>query len=125
MLGARGKSPSLVLQDLYAVNDNIAKFDCITFSEVLEHLEDPKGALVKLRSLLKPTGRLFINVPINSPAPDHLYLLRSPEEATDAIQNAGFEIERAEFYPMTNHTLEQARRHNLTISACMIGRPPA
>jgi 2-polyprenyl-3-methyl-5-hydroxy-6-metoxy-1,4-benzoquinol methylase len=125
MLGARGKCPSLVLQDLYAVDDNSAKFDCITFSEVLEHLEDPKGALIKLRSLLKPGGRLFVNVPINSPAPDHLYLLRGPEEAIAAVSEAGFEIERAEFYPMTNHTLDQARKHKLTISACIIGRRPS
>jgi SAM-dependent methyltransferase len=125
MLGARGRSPSLVLQDLYAAGNDSARFDCITFSEVLEHLEDPQGALVKLRSLLKPTGRLFVNVPINSPAPDHLYLLASPEEAIAAVEAAGFEIERAEFYPMTNHTLEQARKHKLTISACIIGRRAA
>jgi 2-polyprenyl-3-methyl-5-hydroxy-6-metoxy-1,4-benzoquinol methylase len=125
MLGARGKSPSLLLQDLYAADDQGARFDCVTFSEVLEHLEDPKGALVKLRSLLKPTGRLFVNVPINSPAPDHLYLLESPEEAVAAVEAAGFEIEHAEFYPMTNHTLEQARKHKLTISACIVGRRAA
>jgi 2-polyprenyl-3-methyl-5-hydroxy-6-metoxy-1,4-benzoquinol methylase len=124
MLGARGRSPALVLQDLYAVDDSSTKFDCIAFSEVLEHLEDPKGALIKLKSLLKTAGRIFINVPINSPAPDHLYLLRSPEEAIEAVESAGFEIERAEFYPMTNHTIEQARKHRLTISACMIVRRP-
>lgn len=123
IMGMSGKKPELVLQDLYAVPDDSAKFDCLTFSEVLEHLEDPKGALVKLRSLLKPAGRLFVNVPINSPAPDHLYLLRSPEDAVDAVRAAGFEIERAEFFPMTNHTMEQARKHKLTISACIIARP--
>jgi 2-polyprenyl-3-methyl-5-hydroxy-6-metoxy-1,4-benzoquinol methylase len=123
LLGATARRPSLVLQDLYAIEDDGVKFDCVTFSEVLEHLEDPKGALLKLRSLLKPGGRLFVNVPINSPAPDHLYLLRTPEEAVAAVKDAGFAIERAEFYPMTNHSLEQARKHKLTISACIIGRP--
>jgi 2-polyprenyl-3-methyl-5-hydroxy-6-metoxy-1,4-benzoquinol methylase len=125
MLGLRDKQPTLVLQDLYAVDDNSTKFDCITFSEVLEHLEDPKAALIKLWSLLNVGGRLFVNVPINSPAPDHLYLLRSPEEAIDAVKSAGYEIEHAEFYPMTNHTMDQARKHKLTISACIIGRRSA
>lgn len=124
-LGARGKHPTLLLQDLYAVDSNSKKFDCVTFSEVLEHLEDPKGAIAKLFSILKPGGRLFVNVPINSPAPDHLFLLRTPEEAVDFIANAGFEIDQAEFYPMTNHTMDQARKHKLTISACIIGRRPA
>ena len=36
-----------------------------------------------------------------------------------------FEVEHAEFYPMTNHTMDQARKHKLTISACIIGRRPA
>lgn len=65
-----------------------------------------------------------MNVPINSPAPDHLFLLRSTEEAVHFMKDAGFEIERAEFFPMTNHTLDQARKHQLTISACIIARRP-
>lgn len=121
-LGVQSKRVNLVLQDLYAVDENDKKFDCVTFSEVLEHLEDPKGALAKLFSILKPGGRLFVNVPINSPAPDHLYLVSTTDEAVNVVKNAGFEIERAEFYPMTNHTIDQARKHKLTISACIIGR---
>lgn len=124
ILGAKGKRVDLVLQDLYAAEENCRRFDCIVFSEVLEHLEDPHGALAKLFSILKPGGRMFVNVPINSPAPDHLYLLRTPDEAVDVVRDAEFEIERAEFFPMTNHTLEQARKHKLTISACIIGRRP-
>jgi 2-polyprenyl-3-methyl-5-hydroxy-6-metoxy-1,4-benzoquinol methylase len=123
-LGTGGRMLELVLQDLYAVNDNVQKFDCVTFSEVLEHLETPKEALAKLLLILKPGGRIFVNVPINSPAPDHLYLLQSPNEAVLVVKNAGFEIERTEFFPLTNHTMEQAQKHKLTISACIVGRRP-
>lgn len=119
-LGAT-REPRLLLQDLYDASGYDRSFDCVTFSEVLEHLEDPHGALLSLYKILKPKGRLYVNVPINSPAPDHLYLLRSPEEAIAAIEAAGFAIEKAEFYPMTNHTMEQAKKHRLTISACIIG----
>ncbi|MEA2837607.1 MAG: hypothetical protein QOD89_2157 [Bradyrhizobium sp.] len=122
-LGVDSKRATLVLQDLYAAHSN-EKFDCVTFSEVLEHLEEPRGALTKLFSVLKPGGRLFVNVPINSPAPDHLFLLKTPDEAVDFIKDAGFEVEQTEFFPMTNQTIEQARKHNLTISACIIGRRP-
>lgn len=123
-LGAKGKEPNLVLQDLFEIDERAPKFDCVTFSEVLEHLERPELALEKLLLILKPKGRLFVNVPINSPAPDHLFLLRSTEEAVQFMKDAGFQIERAEFFPMTNHTLDQARKHQLTISACMIARRP-
>ena len=118
-LGAKGRTPVLALQDLYAA-DATGQFDCITFSEVLEHLEEPEAALEKLGSLLKPGGRLYINVPINSPAPDHLFLLRSPEEVRALIERCGLGIESEAYYPMTNHTMAQALKHQLTISACII-----
>jgi 2-polyprenyl-3-methyl-5-hydroxy-6-metoxy-1,4-benzoquinol methylase len=122
-LGAK-REARLLLQDLYDAKGYEKQFDCVTFSEVLEHLEDPHGALLSLYEILKPGGRLYVNVPINSPAPDHLYLLKSPEESLAAVTKAGFEIERSAFFPMTNHTMEQAVKHRLTISACIIGKRP-
>ncbi len=97
-----------------------AAFDSITFSEVLEHLEDPLSALRSLRGLLKPGGRIFVNAPVNSPAPDHLYLFRTPEEVVDMVAEAGFAIADTLFAPCTGATLERARRLNLTISAAVI-----
>ena len=38
-------------------------FDMITLWDVIEHLTDPAGALVKIRELLKPDGVLLINFP--------------------------------------------------------------
>jgi len=95
-------------------------FDAVVFSEVLEHMEQPGRALDAIRALMRPRARLYINVPVNSPAPDHLFLLRSPEEAVSFVEQHGFTIERTGFYPATNYTLEAARRHSLTISVCMI-----
>lgn len=99
-----------------------ASFQSITFSEVLEHLEDPAGALRALAGLLAPGGRIFVNAPVNSPAPDHLYLFRTPEEVEDMVRAAGLEIEESLFAPCTGATLERARRLNLTISAAVIAR---
>jgi FkbH-like protein len=110
------------IQDLFAAREHEQRFDAVVFSEVLEHLEEPDRALRHLRSLLKVGGRLFVNVPVNSPAPDHLYLLRSPEEAVGVIESAGFAIEDREFFPATNYTLEQARKRALTISVCVTAR---
>jgi 2-polyprenyl-3-methyl-5-hydroxy-6-metoxy-1,4-benzoquinol methylase len=113
---------NLTIQDLFDAKAHEERFDGIGFSEVLEHLEEPDRALRHLRSVLKIGGQLFVNVPINSPAPDHLYLLRSPEEAMEAVAKAGFVIEETGFYPATNYTLEQARKLTLTISVCLIAR---
>lgn len=97
------------------------EFQSITFSEVLEHLEDPLAALKALHGLLAPGGRIFINAPVNSPAPDHLYLFRAPEEVEEMMRDAGFSIESRMFAPCTGATLDRARRLNLTISAAVIG----
>jgi SAM-dependent methyltransferase len=38
-------------------------FDAVTSWDVLEHLADPLAALVRLRRLLRPGGRLFLSTP--------------------------------------------------------------
>jgi 2-polyprenyl-3-methyl-5-hydroxy-6-metoxy-1,4-benzoquinol methylase len=100
-------------------------FDAVVFSEVLEHLEEPERALLAIRSILRPGGRLYVNVPINSPAPDHLFLLRSPEEAVEFVRAQGFGIERTGFFPATNYSLEAARKHALTVSVCIVATRPS
>lgn len=54
------KVQSGFIQEAVFAND---AFDVITLWHVLEHTEDPYAVLVKLRTLLKPTGVLVIEVP--------------------------------------------------------------
>lgn len=112
----------LVLQDLFEAPLGDARFDSVVMAEVLEHLEDPLAALKSVARHMAPGGRLWIHVPINSPAPDHLYLLRTPEEAVDLIRSAGFEPLDTAFFPMTGASLERARKRALTISAVISAR---
>jgi len=97
-----------------------ASFQSITFSEVLEHLEDPLDALRRLYGLLAPGGRIFINAPVNSPAPDHIFLFSKPEDIVDMVEKAGFRVVDTLFAPCVGATLERARKLQLSISTAII-----
>ena len=95
------------------------QFDSITCSEVIEHLERPQDALKILRGLLTESGRIFLNAPINAPAPDHIYLFETPEQLVEMIKDAGFAVESSTFAPCTGSTLERARKQKRTISVAV------
>lgn len=120
-----GREVALTLQDLFDAPADGGRFGSVVLSEVLEHLEDPVAALRAVGRHMRPGGFLWVHVPVNSPAPDHIYLLRTPEEAVELVRAAGFEPTDAASYPMTGQTLARARRLDLTISAVVTARLPA
>jgi 2-polyprenyl-3-methyl-5-hydroxy-6-metoxy-1,4-benzoquinol methylase len=111
---------TLEARNLFETGTADERFDAVVLSEVLEHLEDPQKALAAIHAILRPGGRFYINVPVNSPAPDHIFLFRTSEEAIAMVQAAGFRIAQMGDFPATNYSLEAARKHALTISACMV-----
>jgi 2-polyprenyl-3-methyl-5-hydroxy-6-metoxy-1,4-benzoquinol methylase len=96
-------------------------FTSVVASEVLEHLESPRAALRTLHDILEPGGRLFVNVPLSSPAPDHIYLFRHPCEIAGMVDEAGFRIERTHEFPQQGYTLERALAKAVTVSCVVIG----
>ncbi|KRB41981.1 bifunctional 2-polyprenyl-6-hydroxyphenol methylase/3-demethylubiquinol 3-O-methyltransferase UbiG [Phenylobacterium sp. Root700] len=97
-------------------------FDGIAVSEVLEHLEQPREALVSLRRRLAPEGLIFINVPLNSPAPDHIYLLRTAQDARALVEAAGLEVVDLQLAPMTGYSVAEAERQKATVSCLIIAK---
>ncbi|MBF0212911.1 MAG: class I SAM-dependent methyltransferase [Magnetococcales bacterium] len=95
-------------------------YDSIVISEVLEHLEHPATALRLLARRLSPAGRLFVHVPVNGPSPDHIYLLRTPEEAVELVRSAGLEIEVLRIIPGTGYDEARARREGLMLSCVLV-----
>lgn len=60
-----------VTADFFDVHPNeLGKFDIITLSKVIEHVEDPVSMLRKASSLLKPKGLIYVEVPDVSAAVD-------------------------------------------------------
>jgi 2-polyprenyl-3-methyl-5-hydroxy-6-metoxy-1,4-benzoquinol methylase len=122
-----GKGVSLQLRNLFeaGLEPKVAgSFDAIVFSEVLEHLEQPREALAIILKLLKPSGLLWLHVPANSPAPDHLFLLTHYKQAAAILAETGYEVVQESYYPMSGMTLAQAEKRDAAVSCCIIGRRP-
>jgi 2-polyprenyl-3-methyl-5-hydroxy-6-metoxy-1,4-benzoquinol methylase len=72
--------PYLILGDIYKRLDELIakgdKFDVLLLDNVLEHVKDPKGMLIKCRQLLNSVGVLIIEVP-NDFSKLQKYLLES------------------------------------------------
>jgi 2-polyprenyl-3-methyl-5-hydroxy-6-metoxy-1,4-benzoquinol methylase len=100
------------------------RFDSIVMSEILEHLESPVDALKAALALLRPRGSLWVNVPANSPAPDHIFLVEDCEHACELVRAAGFDIVDSAAFPMTGATLERAVRQKLSVSCVVHARAP-
>ena len=122
-LGAR-LQPKLVPQDMFKAEalENEERFDSVVMSEILEHLENPVAALRAANDALKPGGFVFVNVPANSPAPDHIYLFHGLQHAADVVAEAGLEVLRTQAFPMSGATLERAVKHKLAVTCVVIGR---
>jgi len=126
IMGAE-RSVTLKLGNLFdaAAEARGDSFDSIVMSEILEHLEDPVAAMRAACRHLKPGGYLWVNVPANSPAPDHIFLVNGMEHAQSLVTDAGLEIVDSVAFPMSGTSLEKAMKRKLTISCVVLARKPA
>jgi len=97
-----------------------SKFDSIVMSELLEHLEEPARALIIARNMMNSNAKLFLNIPINSPAADHIYLFSHPNEVLEMVTDTGFEIVDSMSLPMTGYELQECVDRKLTISCVVV-----
>lgn len=121
-LGA-AKPVTYTQTDILKAKTSERRYDLIVISEVLEHLETPQTALKLLRQAIAPDGRIFINVPLNSPSPDHIYLLSDPEEVRELIEGAGFKIVSMELFATQGRKIESALNNRISVSAGVVAQP--
>ncbi len=114
---AAPKPVTFTRTDILGAEATDRRFDLIVISEVLEHLETPDRALAYLRAALAEGGRIFVNVPLNSPSPDHIYLLSDPDEARSLVEAAGFRITAMELFATQATRIERALRTKVSVSA--------
>ena len=121
-LARMGVASPVILEkrNIFELSGAHEHYQSVVVSEVLEHLEDPERALQAVRRVLDPAGRAFINIPCNSPAPDHLYLFTSPDHFFGMLTASGFRIVEQLVTPSTGWSLERALRQKLALSCVAI-----
>jgi SAM-dependent methyltransferase len=111
-----GASAELRIQDMNRVEPGADNFDLVILSHLLEHLEDPVTALKSMRGAIAKGGKLLVNIPTNAPNPDHLILLRHPDEALQMVRDGGFNVvEHAVFTTEGGSLTSALRKHAATI----------
>lgn len=119
-LGYDNSKYSLYNRDALSIAEQPLSIDALTISEVLEHTENPQKVLLSIYRGMKPGSRIFVNIPLNCPAIDHIYLYKKKEEIIEQVVNAGFKLIDVEEFPVTGFTLERARKLGATISVVLI-----
>ena len=120
---AFAKPIELTEVDILRASAPAQRFDLIVISEVLEHLEQPAKALDFLRKAISDDGTIFINVPLNSPSPDHIYLFSTPEDVTALVEGAGFRVKALELFATQARPIEQALATQISVSAGVVAVP--
>ena len=111
------------LQDMHQVEAGSEKFELIILSHLLEHLEKPVDALLKIRNAVAKGGYLFVNVPLNAPMPDHLQLLRDPDDAVKMITDGGFRVLEIASHTTQGATLPRALKRKIAVTCSIIAEP--
>jgi 2-polyprenyl-3-methyl-5-hydroxy-6-metoxy-1,4-benzoquinol methylase len=123
MLGNLGKELIIGYQQVDITQVDLVDkgfYDSIVLSEILEHVVAPLTVLKNVYSLLSSKGLVFVNMPANSPAPDHLFLVTELQEVVDMVESVGFVVKKTREFPITGRTLTEAQTYRLTTSCCVI-----
>lgn len=112
--------------DLFQKTAEDTAFPDVVLSEVLEHLEMPREALLKIHGIMAPGGRLFLNMPCNSPAPDHIYLFDSPLRLFSILLlRRGLCLKRIAFIRRrATRKKGRAKRRSLCLASLLSASPP-
>ena len=119
ILGALDRA-RFAVQDMHTAEPGDERFNLIILSHLLEHLEDPVRALGKIARLLEKNGLVYVNVPLNAPMPDHLILLRAPEDAAQLMTVGGFRIVEMSMHTTQGVSLTKALKARTAVTCSII-----
>jgi 2-polyprenyl-3-methyl-5-hydroxy-6-metoxy-1,4-benzoquinol methylase len=96
------------------------QFDAVVSGEVLEHVEQPDLFLRRIREIAKDDAFIYVTTCINAPAPDHIYLFKSPEQVAQLFAACGLKIKDQLICPYEGKTLEESLAERITINVAYV-----
>jgi SAM-dependent methyltransferase len=88
---------TITKKDVFELEER--NIDRIICGELLEHMENPRKLLKKLKSMLSKKGKIFLTTCAWTANIDHIYLFKSVQEIRDMLTEE-FEIERELVLPV-------------------------
>lgn len=102
LLNAAGVDKSrahLSLDDVVSNTLGSEKYDGMTAAGLLEHIENPRGFLERVREKLSDTGYFFVMLPINTAHSDHLILFDEPSDCQNLMKDGGYRLIKERIVP--------------------------
>lgn len=114
-LGVRIADVRFTHSDFFAFSSD-RRFDFITAGEVLEHVQNPVGFLVRMRDFLAPHGTVYLSTCVNCPAVDHVYHFHSIDEIRAVIADARLIIVDERVLPAEDVPCAQWQEQLITVN---------
>lgn len=67
-------------------------FRYVVIAEVIEHIWEDRQALIEVRRVLAPSGKLLLSVPLLHDFPDHHFHIYSPKSILTLMRFSGFSV---------------------------------
>lgn len=113
------KNFTIIHDDFLTWNTN-EKFDAIVMGDVLEHVENPRDFLSKVRNLSTLSSYIYLTTAINSPVIDHIFLFESKEDLINLIESCYFRIQDMLVVPYTGKTIEESETNKLPVKIALV-----
>ncbi len=94
-------------------------YAAVVMGEVLEHVEQPRLFLERIRALTTPASFIYVTTVINAPMIDHIFLFRTFDEIATMVAAAGLRILDHVVVPPSGVALEAAVAQQLPLAVAL------
>lgn len=95
-------------------------FDAVVMGEVLEHVEDPRRFLERIREITTSDSYIYVSTCMNAPAVDHLSLFESVDHLKTYVDAAGLRCDDECVVPYQGLTIEETQEKRLSMNIAMV-----